>query len=100
MIGSSPHARGLPPGPQWHYHCRWIIPACAGFTHPRILICWGVEDHPRMRGVYMPFVYTVLMMKGSSPHAWGLLNEDRMSIDSRRIIPACAGFTWPLLGCL
>ena len=48
----------------------------------------------------MPFVYTVLMMKGSSPHAWGLLNEDRMSIDSRRIIPACAGFTWPLLGCL
>ena len=34
---------------------------------------------------------------GSSPHAWGLRGVDLRLLHRRRIIPARAGFTWPLL---
>ena len=85
--GSSPHARGLlgdkglvRPGGR-------IIPACAGFTVSLPGVGAGSQDHPRMRGVYVPRygdhprtrgVYTIRAAQrhydtGSSPHARGLL---------------------------
>ena len=50
--GSSPLARGLPPGPRPGQVDRRIIPARAGFTRVRFLPKWAGPDHPRSRGVY------------------------------------------------
>ena len=55
--GSSPHARGLPPG--------------GYLQRPR----WS--DHPRMRGVYLTTRVTSPSPGGSSPHARGLRQSVR-----------------------
>ena len=70
--GSSPLARGLPPGAGASRGRTRIIPARAGFTPLRRSTHPGRRDHPRSRGVY----------------------SRRSSADRRtRIIPARAGFT-------
>ena len=71
--GSSPHARGLPPGGRQPGGRARIIPACAGFTSHQ-----------------SPFTAA---SPGSSPHARGLPGAVSHSCLSFRIIPACAGFT-------
>ena len=50
--GSSPLARGLPPGVISDRRLRRIIPARAGFTHGRLRRARRRADHPRSRGVY------------------------------------------------
>ena len=50
--GSSPLARGLPPGRTRRRPGAGIIPARAGFTHDRQQHPHRREDHPRSRGVY------------------------------------------------
>ena len=91
--GSSPHARGLLDANNQDVLNARIIPACAGFT---LFIAGGIRwwrDHPRMRGVYALTVIQFLLAPGSSPHARGLLVQAGKRQRSRRIIPACAGFT-------
>ena len=91
--GSSPHARGLPPSlVSWSSSVR-IIPACAGFTPVSDPGDFGLEDHPRMRGVYRRATSSWSRTPGSSPHARGLRNGASLDYQRRRIIPACAGFT-------
>ena len=53
----------------------------------------GVRDHPRSRGVYMYALYSKPRDVGSSPLARGLPAYPWASAQSRRIIPARAGFT-------
>ena len=91
--GSSPHARGLryvscPAGESDR-----IIPACAGFTENPGPYGVGVQDHPRMRGVYRRRAAGRPCGRGSSPHARGLREPPPMLREALRIIPACAGFT-------
>ena len=50
--GSSPLARGLPPGGLPGHSLPGIIPARAGFTRTRRRVREEREDHPRSRGVY------------------------------------------------
>ena len=115
-MGSSPLARGLrnrAPGPR---RTGGIIPARAGFTmtattpphwtpdHPRSRGVYSEPrtgrsrpvDHPRSRGVYRASSLAGTGIAGSSPLARGLhlLDEDRRPV--RGIIPARAGFTYPL----
>ena len=91
--GSSPHARGLPDVRTTRTAHSRIIPACAGFT-PRVASRSPAPgDHPRMRGVYDDLAVQRIAMRGSSPHARGLLSLGRRLAAGRRIIPACAGFT-------
>ena len=50
--GSSPLARGLPPGLGPYPAGFRIIPARAGFTSPHASLSASRRDHPRSRGVY------------------------------------------------
>ena len=52
LPGSSPLARGLPPGSTNEYAIHRIIPARAGFTRPSLPAPRRQRDHPRSRGVY------------------------------------------------
>ena len=54
--GSSPLARGLPPGQSHAPPALRIIPARAGFTTGGLPSRWRRGDHPRSRGVYAPFL--------------------------------------------
>ena len=93
-LGSSPLARGLHGamrviGEYWR-----IIPARAGFTTGGDGFEWGVEDHPRSRGVYVRRARLLRMGRGSSPLARGLREECLRGTHLRWIIPARAGFTF------
>ena len=70
--GSSPLARGLPPGLGGAADDARIIPARAGFTVLRYNNITGDEDHPRSRGVYPGVHVEGLPPRGSSPLARGL----------------------------
>ena len=50
--GSSPLARGLPPGMRLSANRVRIIPARAGFTGALPQARGRIRDHPRSRGVY------------------------------------------------
>ena len=96
--GSSPLARGLRSTAACRCAPRGIIPARAGFTR----VPHGLErpgrDHPRSRGVYAWAPTWSPLTGGSSPLARGLLPNIREMIQSVGIIPARAGFTWPVRG--
>ena len=96
--GSSPLARGLPPGPHRRAANRRIIPARAGFTRRRYLRGREVQDHPRSRGVYWVQAATGASRAGSSPLARGLLADGYEVTNQLRIIPARAGFTHGQVG--
>ena len=93
LAGSSPLARGLlSPDFGFRLHVR-IIPARAGFTHHQPDPAAGSRDHPRSRGVYVPWDGTRDRCVGSSPLARGLRPPLARRHQDRRIIPARAGFT-------
>ena len=92
-LGSSPHTRGLRPGPRVQPDRGRIIPAHAGFT-----LRWPARrrpawDHPRTRGVYVDEVRDRDGSEGSSPHTRGLRVEVAGGGGELGIIPAHAGFT-------
>ena len=91
--GSSPLARGLRNDGHLPPICCRIIPARAGFT---LLVPDGLsqdEDHPRSRGVYTEYAYSIALAVGSSPLARGLHHSGQGPEGRGRIIPARAGFT-------
>ena len=93
MGGSSPLARGLRTAPVVPTTGAGIIPARAGFT--RFIPCahFGIQDHPRSRGVYFGINELDGDEPGSSPLARGLLEcVPRIKV-VLGIIPARAGFT-------
>ena len=91
--GSSPLARGLPPGNMIRKPLFGIIPARAGFTRRRTGVTTEARDHPRSRGVYETSGSLRESPSGSSPLARGLLGPGPVDHRSGRIIPARAGFT-------
>ena len=76
---------------------RRIIPARAGFTVLRLGYRDGVRDHPRSRGVYCARSRARMSAGGSSPLARGLRRTLEVFGETKRIIPARAGFTRFLL---
>ena len=91
--GSSPLARGLPPGGEEHPGGGRIIPARAGFTARQPRRVSETSDHPRSRGVYVKAITELALASGSSPLARGLLDTACLSRCARRIIPARARIT-------
>ena len=94
--GSSPLARGLRVGGLSLSVLTRIIPARAGFTIPgpvRLRTQW---DHPRSRGVYLDANGFISVSGGSSPLARGLRPIFLGNWESAGIIPARAGFTFPV----
>ena len=94
-MGSSPHARGAPAGPQGLYISAGIIPACAGSTSPAWPTTFARRDHPRMRGEHWEEPSSSPLPSGSSPHARGALRHRHAHARRQGIIPACAGSTSP-----
>ena len=93
--GSSPLARGLHHLASLIHGAPGIIPARAGFTHPRGDPPRRGPDHPRSRGVYLLVVGPLPGDPGSSPLARGLLHLLVCEGQVGGIIPARAGFTGP-----
>ena len=91
--GSSPLARGLPPGSPDSRRSARIIPARAGFTPPATAATGARGDHPRSRGVYAAVSESMTTALGSSPLARGLREDRRGPEHGYGIIPARAGFT-------
>ena len=96
-VGSSPLARGLLVVLLLCGSACRIIPARAGFTTSFIRPGKTVVDHPRSRGVYLPFSPGDSSTPGSSPLARGLLYGGQKMDFEARIIPARAGVTYDLL---
>ena len=92
--GSSPLARGLPPGLLGPVVAAGIIPARAGFTPSGRSARRRGPDHPRSRGVYFSTDTVRAPTAGSSPLARGLRRRLRVRGRHPRIIPARAGFTY------
>ena len=95
--GSSPLARGLRPAGAGRLDPEGIIPARAGFTHPRLRRHARGPDHPRSRGVYRRPGRFLTPSEGSSPLARGLPSRAPERPAPGRIIPARAGFTGHLV---
>ena len=93
VIGSSPHARGIPCRDQPEPVMPRFIPACAGNTGVKNGTYLSFEVHPRMRGEYLSSSPSGTRPKGSSPHARGILYKVNVDVDTARFIPACAGNT-------
>ena len=93
FVGSSPLARGLRRCPVFWRFSGGIIPARAGFTCSRAPTCRSTPDHPRSRGVYVPYRRLRSAGRGSSPLARGLLSGAGVLTPVVGIIPARAGFT-------
>ena len=74
-----------------------IIPARAGFTTKTGMTPSPSADHPRSRGVYHRLAQDDPAGRGSSLLARGLRQGHGPGAHDRRIIPARAGFTRPLL---
>ena len=91
--GSSPHARGLQVLSRERRELSGIIPARAGFTKLEIPVTKSRPDHPRTRGVYVQVLFTLVCVRGSSPHARGLPLVADIGGVGGGIIPARAGFT-------
>jgi len=77
-----------------HEHCG-IIPACAGSTQAADHSTTTGEDHPRLRGEHRRRQPMPARLRGSSPPARGAPQHDLGLHPVGRIIPACAGSTWP-----
>ena len=91
--GSSPLARGLRIARRICDQEDGIIPARAGFTHPRSTRPPRKPDHPRSRGVYWSWSVRSRCSWGSSPLARGLPSPSGTRHRRMGIIPARAGFT-------
>ena len=92
-MGSSPHARGTPPGCGRGVWFVGIIPACAGNTCRSAGMPPHPWDHPRMRGEHHSSRRIEGYMLGSSPHARGTRISILVTLLGLGIIPACAGNT-------
>ena len=89
--GSSPHARGTPPGAVAAGDDRRFIPACAGNAVSLFVLALDHAVHPRMRGERGWTSVPGMPGSGSSPHARGTRDWKSRCQDCRRFIPACAG---------
>ena len=96
MMGSSPHTRGALRRRNITHQARRIIPAYAGSTFSSCLIGLRPRDHPRIRGEHLRFLYSQILLRGSSPHTRGALTFTITFTTSAGIIPAYAGSTGTL----
>ena len=94
-LGSSPLTRGKRERRPTVAYATGLIPAHAGKTEAVRHALQSSEAHPRSRGENIPLVYTVLMMKGSSPLTRGKLARWQRAPRLQGLIPAHAGKTLP-----
>ena len=91
--GSSPLARGIPPGEELAEADSRITPARAGNTAPYQATPLLTRDHPRSRGEYPRISRKHTRVAGSPPLARGILLHHLQQVGELRITPARAGNT-------
>ena len=74
---------------------RWLIPACAGKTFRRSTHANVTRAHPRVCGENPFLLIGMARPEGSSPRVRGKPESTRRNPAPRRLIPACAGKTYP-----
>ena len=97
--GLSPLARGGQRLPHTHREPKRVIPACAGWTFAVSAECPADAGYPRLRGVDRGFEVFGNRIHGLSPLARGGRSYGLSAAFSRRVIPACAGWTSTGTGC-
>ena len=93
LKGSPPLARGILFLLFSHSPGFGITPACAGNTIWDLMKYVKKEDHPRLRGEYIPNNLAVTQKSGSPPLARGILKGESNEPIPFGITPACAGNT-------
>ena len=97
--GLSPLARGGRPTLLCRLLSLRVIPACAGWTFAVSAECPADAGYPRLRGVDRGFEVFGNRIHGLSPLARGGRSYGLSAAFSRRVIPACAGWTSTGTGC-
>ncbi len=97
LSGSSPRMRGKPSISQRIYSRNRIIPAHAGQTASSTFCEVPSSDHPRACGANLLELILDFIAAGSSPRMRGKHIFRAVAVNQRRIIPAHAGQTIPLL---
>ncbi|KPQ11918.1 MAG: hypothetical protein HLUCCO17_03745 [Saliniramus fredricksonii] len=91
--GSSPRAWGTLQHPTPAQRSRRFIPTCVGNTQPTLTVAAFGPVHPHVRGEHCERRGRGLTRGGSSPRAWGTLDESRLRRLGKRFIPTCVGNT-------
>ncbi len=72
-----------------------FIPTCVGNTQEPVWNWTWSAVHPHMRGEYSRMQSAMLVLSGSSPHAWGIPRCNYHAKKFVRFIPTCVGNTCP-----
>ncbi len=91
--GSSPRAWGTQLGSATVYLSQRFIPTCVGNTSYTLPTYGLASVHPHVRGEHTVMPRATAMYTGSSPRAWGTLDEEKIPGSTRRFIPTCVGNT-------
>src|SRR3989442_1219028 len=93
MNGSSPHAWGTRFQGKGSPRISRFIPTCVGNTSQTLYLCKVLTVHPHMRGEHQTGDLHYMPDTGSSPHAWGTLLRNSLTVHGYRFIPTCVGNT-------
>ena len=96
-VGSSPQMRGTHRPIPGHFRQSRIIPADAGNTLAAVCLFGCLWDHPRRCGEHYSSILRDEFLPGSSPQMRGTQGKVDGRYPIRRIIPADAGNTTPLI---
>ena len=90
-----PHAWGILPYLASRYVRGRFIPTCVGNTVRFMPQAPGKSVHPHVRGEYFGLEDKFIAFFGSSPRAWGILQQVLRWPKVLRFIPTCVGNTFP-----
>ena len=93
LSGSSPRVRGKQHVTYCPANKPGLIPACAGKTLVSQIVAAPAKAHPRVCGENRTTGHSFTGDSGSSPRVRGKLHITGLVVQSRRLIPACAGKT-------
>ena len=91
--GTSPHAWGKRETRRAEGARGRNIPTCVGKTQSLRRKGAPRSEHPHMRGENLPVIIGVVLILGTSPHAWGKLLQREAEDVRIRNIPTCVGKT-------
>ena len=91
ITGSSPHAWGTEFMRLGKCQKPRVIPTCVGNRSNSLVFRILNAGHPHMRGEQVRSRANRYREGGSSPHAWGTVNNAILRTQQARVIPTCVG---------
>ena len=71
-----------------------FIPTYVGHTASLSVLHPNLSVHPHIRGAYTQQAVVRHSQVGSSPHTWGIRQQDHATLALARFIPTYVGHTW------